>query len=219
MSYEKDKLDSYVTSASLSTALAPYITSNSVSAAIAALDLSPYVTSNSLSAAVATNVLTVRGTASVSATMSAAAVTVAGRPVGCVLLGYQSLSNVQTIGFSGSWSDFCILECVVQHSIQATANATRPVEVYSDGGGTPFLSAPTGYTASFGSALYLEFKLIGGNGQARKSLMSFHRRENDTGGTSQYTATANTSFVNCIRCVSTATISSGFAVLYGWRAL
>jgi hypothetical protein len=218
MSYEKDKLDSYVTSASLSTALAPYVTSNSLSAAIAGINLAPYVTSNSLSAAVATDALTVRGAANVSATLSAAAVTVAGRPVGPVLLGYQPLTGTQSARFSGSWADFCILDLSVFYRTESGVNSTRPINVYTDGGTTPFLSIPnTGLTASAGLAFKMEVSVHGGDGLDRTLLMYSGRRENNVTQFQGFTVTANSSIVNCIEYISTATMTSGYAALYGWR--
>lgn len=215
MSYEKDKLDSYVTSASLNTALAPYVTSNSLSAALAGIDLSPYVTSNSLSAAVATDVLTVRGAASVSATMSAAAVTLAGRPVGAVMLGYQALNNVSSVGFSGSWSDFAMLECRI--SYRAGSAGTATINVFTDGGTSAIMSAAFVPVASGAGIYSLDWNTWGGNG--RGSPFTYYVIYSagtgaSSGGT---TATANTSFVNCVRFTQSVTMSSGMAVLIGWR--
>jgi len=222
MSYEKDKLDSYVTSGSLSTALAPYVTSASVSAAIAAavgtIDLSAYVTSNSLSAAVATDALTVRGAASVSATLSAGAVTVAGRPVGPVLLGYTPLSATQEVRFSGSWSDFAILELVVHYQVESGAASTRPLDIYSDGGTTSFLTmGNTGMTAAANQIVIMQARIAGGNGLGVKSIFAETSRALLV-GSMVMTSTANTAVVNCIQYASTATMTRGAAMLYGWRS-
>lgn len=218
MSYEKDKIDSFVTSASLSsaltTALAPYVTSNSLSAAIAGLDLAPYVTSNSLSAAVSTDVLTVRGAASVSATLSAGAVTVAGWPLGAVLLGHTAGTLVNTIGFSGSWSDFWMLHL---HVMQAGAPSGAPVsQVFTDGGTTPIMSITDGTTLGASVRVYYDLKAIGGDGRAVKLLTVTAAGTADV-LRSQTTATANTGFVNCMRFVMTATASVAYAALYGYR--
>ena len=196
MSYEKDKLDSYVTSASLATALAPYITSNSVSAAIAGINLGPYMTSNSISAAVATNTLTVRGTASVSATLSAGAVTVAGRPVGPVLLGYQAVTNVTSVGFSGSWSDYGVLECRITY--RASGTSTASIGVYSDGGTTPYLSISLLYPASTTGNYLIDWNVWGANatGVAYTNLSVYTA---GALGASENSGTANTAFANCIR--------------------
>ena len=216
MSYEKDKLDSYVTSASLSTALAPYVTSDSLSAAIAGLDLAPYVTSNSLSAAVATDVLTVRGAASVSATMSAAAVTIAGRPANSVLLGYQALSgNAPIAGFSGSWSDFCLLQLRVIYRGVAMPGAVRPsVNIYSDGGTSPVLSIQAA-TVSASQAIIYNVDVYGVDGTGTKGIACLNM--NPALFTSNSTATANTAFINCLRFQTSATVTAGFAVLTAWR--
>jgi hypothetical protein len=217
MSYEKDKLDSYVTSASLSTALATYATSASVSSAISAavgsIDLSAYVSSNSLSAAVATDALTVRGPASVSATMSAAAVTVAGRPVGAVLLGYTAIQDVTSIGFSGSWSDFAMLDFQAIYRISGASSAS--LAIFTDGGDTPILALTTGSTVAAGT-VGADGRVLGGNGIAHKHITGTWRPAG-SGGTGEHTATANAGFVNCLRFGHSKTMSSGVAVLLGYR--
>jgi hypothetical protein len=217
MSYEKDKLDSYVTSGSLSTALAPYATSASVSAAITAavgaIDLAPYMTSNSISAAVATDTLTVRGTASVSATLSAAAVTVAGRPVGAVLLGYQTVQNVTEFSFSGSWSDFAMLELRATYTLGQAATAS--FHIFTDGGTTPILAVLS--TDNPGATpLSLEARVLGGNAINAKYVEGIWRYGN-TASSSMWSATANAGFINCIRVLQSATMSSGMAYLIGYR--
>lgn len=215
MSYEKDKLDSYVTSASLATALAPYITSASVSAAIAGLDLAPYVTSNSLSAAVSTDVLTVRGAAAVSATLSAGAVTIAGRPSNSVLLGYQTLSGSNPVaGFSGSWSDFCLLQLRVMFRGVAAAGGRSSVDIYSDGGGTPILSTQLA-TVSAANGIMYTIDIYGGDGAETKGIGTLHL--NPVLFTHASTVTANTSFLNCVRFNASATVTAGVAILTGWR--
>jgi hypothetical protein len=218
MSYEKDKIDSFITSASVSSAitaaLAPYITSASVSSAIAGINLAPYVTSNSLSAAVTTDLLTVRGPASVSATLSAAAVTVAGSPVGCVLLGHTSGAAISTIGFSGSWSDFWYLEL---HVFQAgAASGTPTAQVFTDGGGTPILTAATGAATGANTRIDWNAKIMGGDNQPLKSIALLSTVYTSSQAISS-TVTATTGFVNCVRFVMTATSSVAYAALYGWR--
>ncbi len=215
MSYERDQFQSFVTSASLATALAPYITSQSVSAAIAGISLGAYVTSNSLSAAVATDTLTVRGHAGVSATMSAAAVTVAGRPVGAVLLGYDVGTQKSVFGFSGSWSDFCYLEL---RGYVSGAGGIFPITVYTDGGTTPILTSP--FPTAIGTAFSwdLEARIHGTDNAPRKFV--YMRGIFDAAGgtiTSTVTSTATAGFVNCIRVTLTGTASYAFMALYGWR--
>jgi hypothetical protein len=216
MSYEKDKLDSYVTSASLSTALATYATSASVSSAIAAavgaIDLSAYVSSNSLSAAVATDALTVRGAASVSATLSAGAVTVSGRPVGAVLLGYSSQTNTTRVRFSGSWSDFFLLEL----QIRVTAGGgTTLASAFTDGGTTPILAIPLNASIPAYNNFVYEMRVSGGDGQSSK-LMDISS-DSIFGRYANITATATAGFVNCLEVSICATCSVAFAALYGWR--
>lgn len=221
MSYEKDKIDSFITSASVSSALAaalaPYVTSDSLSAAIAGLDLAPYVTSNSLSAAVATDALTVRGAAAVSATLSAGAVTIAGVPVGSVILGYQAIDNVGEVGFSGSWSDYPVIEMRATYLMSGTATAS--LQLFTDGGGTPILSAPTGSNRPFGPKLIELDARIVGNGTPQKYAYAVWRRTQDLGAIANYTATANVGFVNCVKLLQSRTMSSGMAILIGHKAI
>lgn len=224
MSYEKDKLDSFVTSASLSTALAPYVTSASVSSAISAavgsIDLSAYVSSNSLSAAVATDALTVRGPASVSATMSAAAVTVAGAPVGCVLLQYQTFGGTTTYSFSGSWSDFAVLQFYAHYRLESGTAARGNFKIYNDGGTTEFLAlADISLTLSTGQITAVDCKMYGGDNSSLKTFL-FEATKQFNITTKVYdamTSTLTAGFVNCIRFTSSATMTLGMAVLYGWR--
>jgi hypothetical protein len=213
MSYEKDKIDSFVTSASLSTALATYVTSNSLSAAVAGIDLSAYVSSNSLSAGVATDALTVRGAASVSATLSAAAVTVAARPVGMVLLGSNYTTNSNVIAYSGSWSDFIVLEL---HAAVISGSGAMPLSLFTDGGTTPILSGALATTTTAGTSLSLECRVFGGDGQSNKYFMT---KAFTTGGLQPFGAsqTANAGFINCLRVSISLTAGAVFSALYGMR--
>lgn len=222
MSYEKDQLDSFITSASVSTALAtaisnalvPYVTSNSLSAAISGINLAPYVTSNSISAAVTTQVLTVNGHAAVSATLSAGRVTVAGRPVGAVLLGTQIKTNATGTEFSGSWSDFAILQL---RTFVNAAGGFLPTRIFTDGGTTPILAVDLPSSITAGRAVAIDCSIYGGNGAAFKiiNIVSY----DEVGfrmGTSQ---TANAGFVNALRISFTHTASIMFSALYGWRTV
>jgi hypothetical protein len=217
MSYEKDKLDSYVTSASLSTALAPYATSASVSsaitAALAGIDLSAYVSSNSLSAAVATDVLTVRGAAAVSATLSAAAVTVAGRPVGMVLIGHTAATNVSQVSFSGSWSNFYSLALDV--TAGGIASGTPQFSIYTDGGTTPTLSSLPTPTVGASARIVWNFRAYGVDNAAVKIVTGLSFTPGSSSGNTSVTATAG--FVNCVKFIITATASFCVASLYGYR--
>lgn len=214
MSYEKDKLDSYVTSASLATALSPYITSASVATAIAGINLAPYMTSNSISAAVATDTLTVRGTASVSATLSAGAVTIAGRRVAAVTLGYSALTNVTQIGFSGSWSDIAYMEFRAAYLISGSATAS--LQLFTDGGTTPIVAVTTPTSLGVpGPATEVNATCYGIAGLPRKSITIGVRYGTVSQG--DYTITANSGFINCLRLVQSRTMSSGMAILIGYR--
>jgi hypothetical protein len=213
MSYEKDRLDSFVTSASLSTALAPYVTSASVASAIAGINLAPYVTSNSLSAAVATDVLTVRGAASVSATLSAGAVTVAGRPVGAVVLGYQAINNVTSFSFSGSWSDIAYIE--IRASYKMSGSGSTSIAVFTDGGTTAFLSGST--AVGDVDAVHFLGQVWGVNGVLSKKIYGSWERASNGSGIGASTFTATTGFINCIRITHHRTVSGGAALAIGYR--
>ena len=219
MSYEKDKLDSYVTSASLTTALAPYATSASVSAAITAavgaIDLSAYVSSNSLSVSVTTDRLTVRGKASVSATLSAAAVTVSGKPVGAVILGYENLTGQTQVGFSGSWSDIAFMEFTAAYLI--SGSATSSLQLFTDGGTTPVLSVTTPTSLGVPNGfIEIDGRIVGGNGAARK-VSRLSVRYGAT-GQSDFSVTANSGVLNCLRFIQSRSMSSGMAVLIGYKS-
>lgn len=196
----------------ISTALGPYLTSAS-----AATTLATYVTSNSLSAAVATDTLTVRGSAAVSATLSAGAVTVASKPIGDVILGYQAITAGNSFAFSGSWSDYAVLQLYAIFRTGSGTSATSSAAIYTDGGTTPILNLATASaTLSTGQAVVVKLTVLGGNGIGLKSLDV----ETVKGGNLQTraaTATANTGFVNAIKFFTSATISTGMAVLYGFR--
>ena len=217
MSYEKDKIDSFITSASASAAIAaalvPYVTSNSLSAAIAGINLAPYVTSDSLSAAVATDTLTVRGGASVSATLSAGRVTVAGRPVGLVLIGHANQTNVTEVSFSGSWSDFYYLELSVVAG--GIAGGTPTVNIFTDGGTSSILSSSPTPTVGASSRVVWNFKVYGVDNAQSKVITGLSYTPGFSSGNTSATNTAG--FVNCIRFTMTATSSFCVATLYGWR--
>lgn len=203
MSYEKDQLEALAgsgfTSASASamiasqiaTAVAPLITSASVSSALTAA-VAPYVTSNSLSTALA-----------------------AVQPK-TVLLGSISISAGlgSTIGFSGSWSDYYMLEMHVSYRTNGTSN-TASVAIYTDGGTTPILSI-TQSTVSNGVVYRMETNVLLGAGY--KALRG--QKVSDNGNFTFNTATANTGFVNAIKLLhgtaASATISSGVAMLIGY---
>lgn len=150
-------------------------------------------------------------------TASFAAITLAARPIGSVLLGYQTLSNVNSFGFSGSWSDFCVLECRALFRVESGTSATTSAAIYTDGGTTPFLNLATASaTASTNQIIALEYQIYGGDGRPVK-LMHVRSNRQTNLQTAAATATANTGFVNAMRFFTSATITAGMAVLHGWR--
>jgi hypothetical protein len=219
-------LGTYVTSSSLATALSPYLTSASAAAA--------YMTSNSVSVMVAAQIAAAppgsgETSASISlmiasrlgglytATASLTAITVAGRPVGSVLLGYQALSNVTQFSFSGSWSDFAVLQMYAAFRLEQGTSATMSAAVYSDGGTTPFLSLPTvSATASANQVLAVDMMVFGGNGTGNKVLRVDLSKATNLANVA-ITATANTSFVNALKYFTSRTMTAGMACLFGWR--
>jgi hypothetical protein len=219
-------LSTYVTSGSLATALAPYLTSASAAAA--------YITSNSVSVMVAAQLAAAppgsgESSASISSMISTAlgggytstasftAVTVAGRPVGSVLLGYQALSNVTQFGFSGSWSDFAVLQMYAIFRLEQGTSATMSAAVYSDGGTTPFLGlGSVSATASTNQAIAVDMMLFGGNAQGNKVLRVDVSKATNLANVA-VTATANTSFVNALKYFTSRTMTAGMACLFGWR--
>lgn len=159
----------------------------------------------------------VLGPMAVSATASCAAITLAGKPVGCVLLGYQTLSNVNSWSFSGSWSDYAILQARALYRIETGTSATASAAIYTDGGTTAFLSLRTASTTqSANQIISVEYHVYGGDGRPIK-LLEVNSRKQTNLQTFAVTATANTGFVNAIKYFSSATITAGMAVLYGFR--
>jgi hypothetical protein len=171
-----------------------------------------YVTSASASAQISTAL-----GGAYTATASLAAVTVAGRPVGSVLLGYQTISNVNNFSFSGSWSDFCVLQLSAAYRIETGTSATASAAVYTDGGTTPFLGlGSVSSTQSAGQLITVELAVYGGDGRANKLLRVDTAKATNL-ITMAATATANTGFVNAIKYFTSATMTAGMAALFGWR--
>jgi hypothetical protein len=110
-----------VGSASLATALQPYLTSASAA--------SQYVTSNSVSV------------------MIAAA---PGGSPGAVLLGSVSTATTTITRFSGSWSDYAVLIYTVDYITAGTSN-TASVGISTDGGTSQFLSVNIGTASTASS--------------------------------------------------------------------
>lgn len=150
-------------------------------------------------------------------TASFAAITLASKPVGCVLLGYQTLSNVNNFAFSGSWSDYCVLQCRALFRVESGTSATVSAAIYTDGGTTAFLGLATvSATASTNQIIALEYDVYGGDGRPIK-LMQARTNKQTNLQTLAATATANTGFVNAMKFFTSATITAGMAVLYGFR--
>jgi hypothetical protein len=198
MSYEKDKIDSFITSASVSTALAPYVTSASLSTALA-----PYATSASVATALEPYVT------------SASVATALANNRGMVLLGSLSISVglAGTFGFSGSWSDYAMLEMRATYRPNGTS-LTASAAIYTDGGTTAMLSIPVGTVSS---TVFYHITLRAYNGGEFKTLQMENASVNAR--TQGVTATANGGFVNCMRLMhgtaSSATISIGMVQLFG----
>jgi len=239
MTYPKDQfggagggVSSDSASVMITARLAPYAASNSVSSMIAA-QLSPYITaadvaatyltSNSASAMITTRLapyMTSASAATAYVTSNSVSVMIAAAAPpspGSVLLGYKTLSNINEIAFSGSWSDYAVLQMYAQYRIESGTSATASVGVYTDGGTTPFLSLGTSSaTASTNQIIALDLKVFGGDGRPIKSLRSDTTKQTNLFNTA-ITATANTGFVNAIKWRVSATITAGMAVLFGWR--
>lgn len=234
-------LGTYVTSSSLNTALATYATSNSVSIGLATKQpnfnvadegvtlttVAGTVTTinfvgTGISASLTGGLLTVtavagagsgEGSVSVSDMITARLATAPGM----VLLGSVSAS----IGlggafrFSGSWSDYAMLELRATYRPNGTS-LTASVAIYTDGGTTPFLSFNAG-TVSAGAFYNLTCRVALGGGF--KTL----QYENATAAarTQGFTATSNTGFVNALALAhgtaASATISIGLVQLFGLR--
>lgn len=231
----------YLTSASFATAISPYVTSASVATSLSAKQpnfsvadegvtlstIAGTVTTlnfvgTGISASLTGGLLTVTAVAGAGSGESSVSVSdmitarLAVAP-GMVLLGSVSLSIglAGTIGFSGSWSDYAMLELRATYrpnGLSLTASAA----IYTDGGTTAMLAITCG-TVSAGAFYHLTLRSYNGGGF--KTL----QMENATAAarTQGVTATSNVGFVNCIRLLhgtaASATISVGTAQLFGLR--
>jgi hypothetical protein len=231
----------YLTSASAVTALATYLTSASASAALATKQPNFSVADEGVTlSTVAGTVTTINFTgAGISASLTDGLLTVtavagAGSgegsvsisdmitarlavAPGMVLLGSVSASAGLggVFGFSGSWSDYSMLELRATYRPNGTS-LTASAAIYTDGGTTPFLSIACG-TVSQGAFYHVTLKAFLGGGfktLQRETAVNVTR-------TQGVTATSNTDFVNCIRLqhgtAASATISIGSIQLWGIR--
>jgi hypothetical protein len=158
------------------------------------------------------------GNSRISGTLSVGAFQINGRPAGAVMLASASGATQAGNGamqFSGSWSDYgvFVIDCGWR---QAGQSGTMSVNVYTDGGTTPFLSIAALNTASITTNI-AQIKVFGGGGAWYLSVQYL----NNTNALKVHaTSTLNTGIVNCIRVAinnTTATASNIAAFLTGFR--
>lgn len=197
-------VNTYVTSDSLSAALATYVTSNSLSAALAS-----YVTSNSVSAAIA-NFVTSNSASAMIATQIAAS------PSGAVvLLGYQTTANSTSFRFSGSWSDYAVIQLVYQIEGETT-NKTVSFAAYTDGGTTPIVSAKQAAGAELVTPIFGRAEFFGiPSGIAQKAIWINQGKRSAGASTGVATSTANAGLINAVRVACSATMTNCFVAAYG----
>ena len=142
--------------------------------------------------------------------------TVSGKRIASVLLGQSLLQNVTEVKFSGSWSDIAYME--FQTAYMVSGSSTASIQLFTDGGTTPFLSVtlPSSVVGLAGPYAEVESTIRGVAGGARKTIIATIRNGTFT-GQSDYTITANAGFVNCFRYSQSRTMSGGMAVLIGYR--
>jgi hypothetical protein len=234
-------LGGYVTSSSLNTALGTYLSSASAATVLATKQPNFSVADEGVTlSTVAGTVTTINFVGSgISASLAAGVLTVtavagAGSGEGSVsistmitnrlaiapamvLLGSVSVSVglAGTFGFSGSWSDYAMLEMRAIYRPNG-ASLTASAAIYTDGGTTAMLPLLVGTVSA---AAFYHVTLRAYNGGGFKTL----QMENATAAarTQGVTATSNTGFVNCIRLMhgtaASATISVGMVQLFGLR--
>jgi hypothetical protein len=140
------------------------------------------------------------------------------RPGGTAMLGSASGATQAGNGamnFSGSWSDYgvFVIDCGWR---QLGNSGTMSVNVYTDGGTTPFLSIATLQTASVTTNI-AQIKVFGGGGAWYLHVQYYN---NTIAAKTHATSTLNTGIVNCIRVAinnATATASNIAAFLTGFR--
>jgi phage gp37-like protein len=200
-------LSGLITSASLASALAPYLTSASASAA--------YLTSVSAAAQYVTS-------ASVAAMIATQA------PSDWVKLFGSAIDHVTSIAASGSWAAYAVFEVIAtyQSSAAATNVLQARVNVSSDGGGSTLLSGVVG-SATGGSAVniyYNKVRLIGNGGSFPNKILSPELFQGSGASflSAQITLTANTTIVNQLtysfmNSGITKTMSAGYFIVYGLK--
>lgn len=240
MSYEKDNLAGYVSSASASAmiaaALGPYLTSASASAALStyvtsaslATALGPYLTSASAalstyikSASLATALGLYLTSESASAALSnyvtsnsLSAAFALGQNAGVTLLGSQDLAGRTDARFSGSWSHVGVLQLKAIFNCGVTAALLGVARIAS--AGTNILEQNTSATASGQQTVMVEVTAMGGDGRARKALSLMTAQS----GLNRFaaTVTTNSSVINQIVYDNSITMISGIAFLFGFRS-
>lgn len=135
-----------------------------------------------------------------------------GFPMGSVLLGSASLGTGTSLRFSGSWSDYGLLE--LRCFFKATSSGSVNLNIYTDGGTTTILTCG-GLGSATASYMFLDADIF--NGTAFKGIAG--KRITNAVVAQAATATANTGFINALQVsVGTSlTLSSGYAQLYGRR--
>jgi hypothetical protein len=158
------------------------------------------------------------GNSRVSGTLSVGAFQINGRPAGAVMLASASGATQAGNGamnFSGSWSDIGVF--IIQCGWRQLGNSgTMSVNVYTDGGTTPFLSIAALNTASATTNI-AQIKVFGGGGAW---YLAIEYINNTNAIKIHATSTLNTGIVNCIRvgiANVTATASNIAAFLTGFR--
>ena len=156
-------------------------------------ELSTHVTSNSLSAAFKV-----------------------GFNSGVALLANTTLLGKTSIAFSGSWSDYAVLQLKIITRLQAGAtSATASVAISTDSGATFFLSMNISATMSALQITMHDFTVMGGNNQNLKIIQGITAQSDANRLAS--TATATLGFINQINYATSATMGGGQAFLYGYR--
>jgi hypothetical protein len=200
-------LSGLVSSASLSSALAPYLTSASASAA--------YLTSASAAAQYVIS-------ASVAGMIAAQA------PSDWVKLFGSPINHVTSIAASGSWTAYVAFEVFATY--QSSAGATNTLRgvlgVSSDGGASTLLSG-IGGSATGGTAanIYYNHVRLVGNGSNFPNKLFLPQAFQGTGASflpGAMTLTANTAVINqlsysFLQSGITKTMSAGYFLVYGLK--
>lgn len=148
----------------------------------------------------------------VSGTASVGVLKIAGGIAGSVLLGSVSFGAVNSIRFSGSWSDYSLLELFT--TFKATPSGSVHINVYTDGGTTAVLAVDPAGSATISNMFVIANIFNGGGFKGIRAEKLMNAVVNVAG-----TATANTGILNALMVsVGTSlTLSSGHAMLYGRR--